>query len=409
MENSVISVTGRGFSGATWRASLEFTLWAWMGVALAASFAAWAAGGEAKRILEALVVALSPALTGFILVGRLREPWARGYLAFAWIAAATMLAASSGGVSSPLAAAFILAPAYAVATGETRLLGGAVGGAVAGYLGSAWLAQGIDPAPLAIAPPVYAAGSILTAGLVFWSVTRRAAEDPEDTRRHIAEAAHELRTPLNHIIGFAEMIEKQIFGPAEPRYVEYAGLIRQSGEQLVEQVTRRLDLTRIASGRYDLEFETFDACKVATDVARLSESSAAAKNIALETCMPERALLVRADAGAVRQILTNLIGNAIKFTPQGGRVSISAHAGEGMLTLEVADTGPGIPATERARLLEPFARGKNGRRKEGAGLGLALARALAQLHDGSLRLSDAPGGGLLARVRLPLMGPATSD
>jgi cell cycle sensor histidine kinase DivJ len=167
-------------------------------------------------------------------------------------------------------------------------------------------------------------------------------------------------------------------------------------------IGRRLDLARIAAGRRDLSLETFDAREIAADVARLSQGSAAAKNITLEQDIPEGEFVVCADRDAMRQILTNLLGNALKFTPEGGRVRLALRRLGAKLHLEVSDTGPGVAPSERTRLMRPFERGARARRIEGAGLGLALVRALARLHGGDLRLAEAQGGGLLAQVRLPV-------
>lgn len=372
--------------------------------------AAAAFGADPKRVLESAVVAFSAPVTGFILSARFGEAWARGYFVFAWIMAAAMLAASTGGASSPAAALFAAPMAYALSIGGARLIMGAILGGALGYAAAAWAGRAIDPAPMGAAPELYAMSGLFLCGLLFLRLHYLARAAPsEDASLHIAEAAHELRTPLNHIIGFADMIESQVFGPVGERYREYAGLIRTSGLRLVEQITRRLDLTRIASGRYPLEIETFDARAVAADVLALSEGSAAAKRITLTKDLPERRVMLRADPAVLRQMLTNLVGNAIKFTPEDGRVALAAREHAGALIVDVTDTGPGIPAADRDRLAQPFERGANGRNAEGTGLGLALVRELAALHGGALRLGEAPGGGLLARLRLPLTGPATPD
>jgi signal transduction histidine kinase len=164
-------------------------------------------------------------------------------------------------------------------------------------------------------------------------------------------------------------------------------------------------LSRLATGRFALDLGAVDAREIAADVVRLSHGSAAAKNITLEQDLPNAETFVRADSSAVRQMLTNLIGNAIKFTPEGGRVRLAMRSSAAKLHLEVSDTGPGVAAPDRRRVMRPFERGAAARDVEGAGLGLALVRSLARLHGGDLRLAAAPGGGLLACVRLPLNGP----
>jgi signal transduction histidine kinase len=367
--------------------------------------AAWLFGAAGDRIAAVAAIALTPAVVGFILIPRFGERWARFYFIGAWALAAAMLAAASGGAASPMAAVFILAPAYALALGGGDSVAWAAAAAGGGYVAAAAIGAGAH-GELGAAPEAFAAAAVIVgAGVLLASRNRAAAPSPEDAAARLAEAAHELRTPLNHIVGFADMIERQALGPADPRYVEYAGLIAASGRNLLELIGRRLEYSRAAAGHYPLELETFDIRTVAEEVMRLAQGSAALKHISLEQTLPERAVLVRADAGAVRQILTNLIGNAVKFTPAGGRVRLEARAAGGELVLEVSDTGPGIPVSERERLLQPFERGAV--EGEGAGLGLALARALARLHGGELSLAEAPGGGALARVELPLTGPAT--
>jgi cell cycle sensor histidine kinase DivJ len=221
--------------------------------------------------------------------------------------------------------------------------------------------------------------------------------------QRIAEVSHELRTPLTHILGFSEMIEREIFGPAGERYVEYAGLIRKSGNHLLSLVNDLLDLSRLEAGRYDLDAEDFDARSIVEEVVRLSADAAVKKTIALGMVTPEQPLQVRADARALRRMLINTLGNALKFTPEGGRVMVTARAEGGALVLETIDNGPGIPEAERATLGTAYERGSGGARAEGTGLGLALVRALAALHSGSLSFHDAPGGGALVRVTLPVL------
>jgi signal transduction histidine kinase len=380
---------------------LGLTFAAWIGATFLVSVAAWLLGAELRSVCNAAVLALSPAVAGFILLNRLSERWARSYVVLAWALAATMLAASSGGAASPASTLFVAAPAIALVVGGARLIAIGAFASGAGYVAAAWVGEVAEPASLGWTPSFYAAAALFLCALLFLTQkqSQATAGDPD---QRIAEAAHELRTPLSHMIGFAEMIEKEIYGPVGDRNRDYAGLIRESGLQLLDMIGRRLDLARIAAGRRDLSLETFDAREIAADVARLSQGSAAAKNITLEQDIPEGEFVVCADRDAMRQILTNLLGNALKFTPEGGRVRLALRRLGAKLHLEVSDTGPGVAPSERTRLMRPFERGARARRIEGAGLGLALVRALARLHGGDLRLAEAQGGGLLAQVRLPV-------
>ncbi|MGE3142711.1 MAG: sensor histidine kinase [Hyphomonadaceae bacterium] len=232
------------------------------------------------------------------------------------------------------------------------------------------------------------------------------------TSDRVAEISHELRTPLTHILGFAEMMQTQVFGPLEDRYVAYATLIRNSGLHLLELINGLLDLSKIEAGRYELELASFDVRDIVRDVLAVSAGGAAPRQIALIEETPPAPLRVRADARAMRQMLLNTVGNAIKFSPDQGRVTLSARAENGRLVLDTIDTGPGIPAEERDRLGKRYERGAASEGIEGTGLGLALVRALADLHGGALSFHDAPGGGALVRLDLPVLadqGAAASD
>jgi cell cycle sensor histidine kinase DivJ len=164
-----------------------------------------------------------------------------------------------------------------------------------------------------------------------------------------------------------------------------------------------LDLSKIEAGKFELERERFDARDVVAEVVRMSTDSAVMKNIALGMTTPAAPLGVNADARALRRILINTVSNAIKFTPEGGRVIVVANVADGALVLETIDNGPGIPESERGTLGTAYERGSGGSRAEGTGLGLALVRALATLHGGDLSFHEAPGGGALVRVRLPVI------
>jgi signal transduction histidine kinase len=361
------------------------------------------AGGAARASLgPAVALMAAPALAGFILL-----PWlcsARradlGLIA-AWIVAGAGLVAGGGGVSSPLVVTLILGPAWALVLGH-RWLAEAGAAAVLAYAGAVGLSHLTTPAALGVFPETASVAALaLAAGLM--ALSQRARKPVRAMGERIAEVSHELRTPLTHILGFSEMIERQLFGPLSDRYVEYAGLIRKSGGHLLGLVNDLLDLSKIDAGRYEIERETFDARLIVEEVVRLSVDAAEKKGIALGLTTPEAPLQVSADSRALRRILINTLGNALKFTPEGGRVIIAAAADEGALVLDTIDNGPGIPEAERARLGQAFERGPGVERVEGAGLGLSLVRALAALHEGSLSFHDAPGGGALVRVRLPVL------
>jgi cell cycle sensor histidine kinase DivJ len=339
-----------------------------------------------------------------------RGPWT----SFAWTGFACAASAATGGFASPMAAAFALAPALAARGSPSAeaaffaLLGYGVAG-LAALTGPEPVAAGVLPA-LGAGMSLIGAGALMAAGkrgAIIMIAPAAALEAPPVAvdaaaagRRRLAELSHELRTPLTHIIGFADVMRQQLFGPLHAKYAEYIELIHQSGQNLLELVNRLLDLSRIEAGKFDLRREEFDIALLADEVFRLTEQSASNKNIVLTLEPVTLPLQVNADAAAMRQILINLVANAIKFTPEGGRVTIRAYAHDGKLRIEVQDNGPGIPVAERARLGAAFERGASGASAEGYGIGLSLVRAFAELHGGTLSFHDAPGGGALVRVEM---------
>ena len=377
---------------------LAVASWCWLvGVGAAAVFAVfW--GGEPRPVAAAAALALAPALTGFILLPRLGKKWPAAGLISVWLISAAGLVAGTG-VGSPLIVTLVIAPAVASVLG--RWMREAAVGAVVAYLAALYLTRFETIGALGPFTMLLSLVSLaFVAGLL--AAHRRSAKHGQAIQR-IAEVSHELRTPLTHILGFAEMIERQLFGELSGRYVEYAGLIRKSGAHLLGLVNDLLDLSKIEAGRYDLERGTFDVRAVIEDVVRLSIDSAEKKQIALGMVTSETPLNVHADDRAVKRMLINTVGNAIKFTPEGGRVIVQAAANGGALQLDTIDNGPGIPEAERTKLGQAFERGSGGARAEGTGLGLALVRALAALHGGALSFHEAPGGGALVRITLPVL------
>lgn len=383
--------------------AVKFALvnWAWLGASLLVGVAAWGAGGEVSAVARAVALATAPALAGFILAPALKERAAALALFGAWLLAALVMVAVTGGALSPLTAAFAVPTAltlmldrpWTVEVGAGSVLAYAAAAAIGARDGAAVVLLGAFPELLAVVSLAFAAALM---------ALRPAARDGAMAHR-VAEVSHELRTPLTHILGFSEMIERRMFGDLSDRYAEYAGLIRQSGAHLLGLVNDLLDLSKIEAGKFELERERFDVRNVVAEIVRVSADSAVKKNIALGMTTPAAPLNVNADARALRRILINTISNAIKFTPEGGRVIVVAHVVDGALMLETIDNGPGIPESERTTLGTAYERGSGGSRAEGTGLGLALVRALAELHGGDLSFHEAPGGGALVRVRLPVI------
>jgi cell cycle sensor histidine kinase DivJ len=356
---------------------------------------------------EATALAIAPALSTLILLPQLGRRGTALVVLATWMLAAIGLLAGSGGALSPLAVLFVLPPVLALALGR-RWTAEAGAASLLAYAAGAGLAL-LMPAPVVLLgpfPEILGVITLATIAALLALIQARAPETPlpnDALAQRVAEVSHELRTPLTHILGFAELIETQIFGPIGERYVEYAGLIRRSGSQLLELVNDHLDVSRIEAGKYELDLEEFDARAIVDEVVRMSSDSAARKSIALSAWTPSEPLMVRADVRALRRMLINTVGNALKFTPEGGRVIVAAKAAGEMLVLETIDSGPGISAADRARLGQAYERSARDADIEGAGLGLSLVRAMSGLHGGALSFHDAPGGGALVRIELPVL------
>lgn len=235
--------------------------------------------------------------------------------------------------------------------------------------------------------------------------TRAVAErEAEEKTLFFAGVSHELRTPLNAIIGFSDMMRSRLFGPLPSKYAEYADLIHDSGQYMLDLIGDVLDLSKVETGKYTLVPDTFDMSDVVRSSVKMIRPSADTAETRIEIDMPdEDEMLITADRKAVRQILLNLLSNAVKFSPRGGRIDIIARQEDGLTHLAVADQGPGMSADEIARIGEPFAQGQAGRNTEsrGSGLGLSLVSMLAELHGGRLDIESEPGEGTTARIILP--------
>ena len=221
----------------------------------------------------------------------------------------------------------------------------------------------------------------------------------------LANMSHELRTPLNAVIGFSEALELGYAGPLEARPVEYAGLIHQSGEHLLHVINDILDLAKVDSGKFELHEEAgVDPRRVVDGCVMLMKSQAIAASIHLSTAMEDGLPPLSADPTRLKQILLNLISNAVKFTDAGGSVIVAAgRSSDGGMIFEVRDTGSGMSADEVQVALQPFGQIEtaHARRYQGTGLGLPLAQRLAELHGGSLRVQSEKGRGTSVMVTFP--------
>jgi len=256
-----------------------------------------------------------------------------------------------------------------------------------------------------------------TRSLLLASARRLAEHSRELERRHLeasesnkskaeflAAVSHELRTPLNAIIGFSQIIAQGVFRPDEfERYRSYAQDIQSSGEHLLEIINDILDLSKVEAGKLVLREETTGVGALVDSTLRLVRQRATEGQVALETEIPDCACQLRGDKRLLRQMLLNLVANSVKFTPPGGKVAVRIALEKDGLVFVVADTGIGIAREDIPKAMTPFGQvdSRLGRRYPGTGLGLPLAKAMAEAHGGSLDLESQLGIGTVVTVRLP--------
>ncbi|MCK6453630.1 MAG: PAS domain-containing sensor histidine kinase [Alphaproteobacteria bacterium] len=220
----------------------------------------------------------------------------------------------------------------------------------------------------------------------------------------LANMSHELRTPLNAVIGFADIIKDQLFGPiGSEKYLEYAEEIRRSGHGLLSIINNIIDISRIESGQFMLRDEETDLGELARGCAKQLADAVAAGELTLSLAAPADPVVMRVDPRALQQVLTNILSNALKFTPPGGTVALAVARTPDGAEISVTDSGIGIATAHLARLGETFFQADDAliRNHEGAGLGLALAKSLISLHGGRLDVSSAPGAGTRVAIELP--------
>lgn len=221
----------------------------------------------------------------------------------------------------------------------------------------------------------------------------------------LANMSHELRTPLNAIIGFSEMIRDERLGAVgSRRYIEYANDIHDSGEHLLGIIGNILDISRVEAGKWALSPERFSAAEEITGCLRIVKSTIAGDGLRIVDAIPDGLPLVHADRRAFRQVLLNLLTNAIKFTPSGGTITVAAStAPDGGVTVSIRDTGIGIAPEYLADIGRPFVRVGDPLRSKvgGSGLGLALSRSLIEMQGGRLSIESTLGKGTAVEIWLP--------
>lgn len=234
------------------------------------------------------------------------------------------------------------------------------------------------------------------------------AESASQAKTHfLANMSHELRTPLNAIIGFSEILSREMYGRiGEERYREYAHLIHESGEHLLSVVNEVLDMSKIEAGKFDIIVEPFNVDGLVNSCCEIMRHQGEKKSITIQmetgADMPE----LVADKRACKQILLNLLANAIKFTDEGGSVKVLANRLRDDIELVVEDNGIGIATQDIPKLGSPFVQAESSydRGYEGAGLGLSVVKGLVRLHGGSFDIDSELGEGTRVRIRLPING-----
>jgi signal transduction histidine kinase len=279
-------------------------------------------------------------------------------------------------------------------------------------LGDAWYDAKVSP--LADAAGAFSGVTVvardITARRREEDLLRRARQEAEAASRAkselLAGMSHELRTPLTAIIGYAEILLYEYFGPVNERQRQQLDIVLRCSHHLLELINDILDIAKIEAGRVELEYGTVDLGELARHSLVLMKETAARRRIRLAaTVAGDEPVTLAADERRVKQVVFNLLSNAIKFTPEGGSVDVAVRLAGSAAEVAVSDTGIGIPAGELERIFESFYQVKRpgGEKVAGSGLGLALVRQIVELHGGAIRAeSDGEGRGSRFVVTLPL-------
>jgi signal transduction histidine kinase len=222
----------------------------------------------------------------------------------------------------------------------------------------------------------------------------------------LANMSHELRTPLNAIIGFGEMIEHEVLGPVgRPAYREYAEHIHDSGRHLLALVEEMLDLSKVEAGKLEIERVPTRPGALLSESLRMLRAAAQSAEVEIVVdANPDSWPAVDGDPMKLKQVLVNLIGNAIKYTPSGGKIRVDGEAAEPWLKIRISDNGIGMRPQDIPLVVQPFYRVHSAydATRQGAGLGLPFAKAVVELHGGTLDIESRPGAGTTVTVTLPL-------
>ena len=270
--------------------------------------------------------------------------------------------------------------------------------------------------------PLVRGGAIEGALVLLQDVTERVARE-EQLREALARAevasqaksdflasmSHELRTPLGAIIGYMDLLENEMVGPVEPLQKQYFGRVKSAAKHLVHIIEEILTFSRVEAGKEPLQPEMVDGAVVARSVAELFEPQAGSKGLLTRLSVPEGPVMLFTDPTKLRQILINIVGNAMKFT-ESGEVGMCVQSHSDRATFVVSDTGPGMTAADLELIFDPFTQLDQSltRSKGGTGLGLPVSRKLAHLLGGDLLVDSVPGEGTTFTLWLPIVTRATS-
>lgn len=223
----------------------------------------------------------------------------------------------------------------------------------------------------------------------------------------LANMSHELRTPLNAVIGFSEVLGTRIFGELNEKQSEYVGDIHASGHHLLSLINDILDLSKIEAGRLELSPSSFHLPTTIDNALTLMKERANQRGVTLHKTVAPEVGVIAADERKIKQVLINLLTNAVKFTEKGGTVTVAAEADGAGLAISVSDTGMGIAPEDHQVIFEEFRQGSSDytRKQEGTGLGLALSKRLVELHGGLISLESVLGKGSTFRFTLPTRSP----
>jgi signal transduction histidine kinase/phosphotransferase system HPr-like phosphotransfer protein len=232
---------------------------------------------------------------------------------------------------------------------------------------------------------------------------RELAQASQHKSQFLANMSHELRTPLNAILGYNELLQDGLYGELPPKTKDVLSRVQVNGKHLLGLINDVLDLSKIEAGQLVLGIESYSIKDVVQTVVSATESLAAAKNLPLRVEISEGMSKGRGDKRRITQVLLNVVGNAIKFT-DNGEVRIAASSGNGKFSVEVSDTGPGIPVTEQSRIFEEFHQidSSNIKNKGGSGLGLGIAKRIVELHRGRIWVVSEVGQGSTFHIELPV-------